>query len=294
MNSLEAMYKELIQEKKLMSEIPTYYLLQDVIEMFFGKIRSRCGFNNNPNMDQFKGAYRKLLANLEIASSNKSNCRAIETLDSDLPENPFYSNVYFVSSKRATTTFEDIKEKYEQQTVEILMQVTKLNEIRTNDSLLDYASKFSIAYIATSIENKILKSPRFYCNNCRSVFEENEKYNAVDTIILKSPPCVSTYKICENAERFFKLYNIEQAEQTAKSFDFRVIYCLIFRTMNMETLFSQSSFSCDVSHKYQFIKCIVGEYIFMRATQLSKQFTLEKYDTIVRQQYNRLVILKGQ
>lgn len=291
MHSLKLMFTEFVQQQIIMTEIPTYYLLQDVIEMFFGKIRSCCGYNNNPNVDQFKGAYRKLLANLEIKSSNFANCRAIETLDSDLPENPYYSNIYFISSKRATTTFDDIKEKYEQQKDEILSEVIRLNELRTNDSLLDFTSNFSMAYIASLIEKKITQSPRFYCNLCQSVFEDNEKYNVINANVLKSLPCASTYKICENAEKIFKLYNINQS---AKPFDFRIVYCLIFRTMNLETLFTGSSFSCDASHKYQFIKCIVGEYILMRATQLSKQFTLEKYGSIVRQHLNRMIINKGQ
>lgn len=206
MYSLKLIYKDIVQEKKIMTEIPTYYLLQDVIETFFGKIRSRCGFNNNPNVDQFKGAYRMLLANLEIISSNKSNCRIVEALDSDLPDTPFYSNVYFISSKRATIRFDDIKEKYNEQKDEILMEIERLNDLEENNLLLHLTSNFNIAYIATLIEKKILKSPRFYCNKCQQVFEENEKYEAIDLNILKSYPCVSTYKIFENADTFFKLY----------------------------------------------------------------------------------------
>lgn len=80
-----------------MTEIPTYYLLQDVIETFFGKIRSRCGFNNNPNVDQFKGAYRTLLANLETISSDKSNCRIVEALDSDSPHTEERIFVFYLS-----------------------------------------------------------------------------------------------------------------------------------------------------------------------------------------------------
>lgn len=61
-----------------------YFLLQDVLEMFFGKIRACGGFNNNPNVYQFKGAYRKLLANIKISNSEYANCRLFE---STLPSN---------------------------------------------------------------------------------------------------------------------------------------------------------------------------------------------------------------
>lgn len=46
MNSLKMMYVELIEQFKLLEFIPTYYINQDAVEMFFGKIRSLGGFND--------------------------------------------------------------------------------------------------------------------------------------------------------------------------------------------------------------------------------------------------------
>lgn len=43
-----------------------------------------------------------------------------------------------------------------------------------------------------------------------------------------------------------------------------------------------------------FIKCIVGQYIATRANHISKQFTLDRQDKIIRQQYHHLVNFKGQ
>lgn len=53
MFSIKAMYKELVEENELLKCLPTYHLSQDKLELFFGKIRSCCGHNNNPNADQF-------------------------------------------------------------------------------------------------------------------------------------------------------------------------------------------------------------------------------------------------
>jgi hypothetical protein len=49
----------------------TYKLSQDYLEKFFSAIRSREGFNNNPNALQFKSAYKRLLVRHEIKKMEK-------------------------------------------------------------------------------------------------------------------------------------------------------------------------------------------------------------------------------
>ena len=52
----------------------TFKFSQDHIECLFSKIRSMGGFNNNPNVAQFKSALRKLLVKQQVSSSAASNC----------------------------------------------------------------------------------------------------------------------------------------------------------------------------------------------------------------------------
>lgn len=297
MESLMAMYKEYVEEKQLLSDIPTYYILQDALEMMFGRIRACGGFNNNPNVLQFKGAFRKIQANTRLDISEKSNCRIF---DMHLPDNLFYSNIYFVSSKRAKVTMNE--HAYEMQKNEILELVENSNyePIETADEidsidkthhLLDGTANFMNAYIASSIEQKIMACKSFHCTECISVFEDNEKIHSIDSNILSKKPCISTFEICKHVEKFFKLYSIKDSQP---KFDFKVLFCLIFRSMDFTKLFPNSTFDCDINHKYHFIKCIVGQYIATRANHISKQFTLDRQDKIVRQQYHRLVNFKGQ
>lgn len=291
MVSLKSMFAEFVEGSGLLDSVPTYYLLQDVIEIFFGKIRACGGYNNNPNVHQFKGAYRKLLSNIKVVSSVLSNCRVF---DADLPDHYNYSNVYFVSSRRAriaATDTEEFRAIYDQQKESIISDVNNsLNKI--NHDTIDTTTNFSTAYIAASIEQKISNCAAFYCDNCRSVFDENPKIEDVsDANVLKWRPCRSTFKICRAAENFFKLYDIRAKE---KKYDFRVLYCLIFRTLDFDTLFVNSSFSCDSLHKYQLIKCIVGQYIGQRAANVSKDITLDRFDSIFRQKLNHMVTFSGQ
>ena len=52
----------------------TYKFSQDPLEMFFSKIQSRNGWNNNPNPLQLKWALRALLMKNNIEASKNANC----------------------------------------------------------------------------------------------------------------------------------------------------------------------------------------------------------------------------
>lgn len=59
---------------KVLLKIFTYRFSQDHLEIFFGTIRSKSGCNNNPNADQLKAIYKRLIKNNQIISSAKANC----------------------------------------------------------------------------------------------------------------------------------------------------------------------------------------------------------------------------
>lgn len=175
---------------------------------------------------------------------------------------------------------------YENQKDAILKLVNKDQPIET-----DATANFMISSIASSIEQKILACQTFHCNGCLSVFDENEKLDSIDSRLLRHKPCISTFAICKHAEIFFKIYDIKESKP---SFDFKVLFCLIFRSMDFTTLFPKSMFQCDINHKYHFLRCIVGQYVATRANQIAKQFTWERQNKIIRQQYNHLINFKGQ
>lgn len=298
-HSIMRMYKEYVEDSQHLISICTYNLLQDVIELLFGRIRACGGFNNNPNIQQFQGAYRKVQCNMKLDLSPGSNCRVF---DSHLPENLFFSNIFFVSSKRARITMNS--NTYGEQRDTILHKLSEMVEFdidETYDTVdittilsrytLDGGMDFMVKYIACSIEKKITECGSFHCNMCRSVFDENEKINQFNSIFFDHTPCTSTVDICRTAEKYFKLYNVKRSEPV---FDFKLLYCLICWSMNLNNLYSESKFDCDHNHRYQLIKCIVGQYISIRANQVSKQTTFDMYDTFMRQHCNHLVLYKGQ
>lgn len=215
--------------------------------------------------------------------------------DMQLSDNLFYSNIYFTSSRRARIVIDD--QKYENQKDDILNSVDSIErmegmesqkwpdgpggtlDITNGTDYIDSISNFMIVYAASKIEKKIMECNTFHCNRCRSVFNENEKIDTTGpnhhnaSHFSNSKPCKSTVAICKTAEQFFKLYD---GHKSKPRYDFKVLYCFIFRAMNFSKIYPNSEFECDSNHKYQFMKCIVGQYISMRATQLAKQTTFRK------------------
>lgn len=73
-HNLKLIFDEYVRSDVL-KQITTYSLGQDSLESFFGRMRSKCGNNDNPTVEQFKSAYRKTLVNKEITSSTFANCQ---------------------------------------------------------------------------------------------------------------------------------------------------------------------------------------------------------------------------
>ncbi|KAH8027113.1 hypothetical protein HPB51_002267 [Rhipicephalus microplus] len=73
MASTEKMFDELVGQGKL-KYLLTHKLSQDHAENFFGSVRGRGGYNNNPTAAQFMAAYKRLLVQTEVTSSSSGNC----------------------------------------------------------------------------------------------------------------------------------------------------------------------------------------------------------------------------
>lgn len=69
------MYEELVQTG-LFDKICTTDLQQDLLESFFGPMRSKGGNDTNPTQEQFIGNFRRIVLNKELTSSALSNCDA--------------------------------------------------------------------------------------------------------------------------------------------------------------------------------------------------------------------------
>lgn len=286
-NSLKCIYDEYVEKNKFFSMLPTYFFQQDVIELFFSRIRSQSRENTNPNVLQFKGAYRKLLCNIKIDAPEKANCRIFDQI---IANDHHFSNIFVTSSRRSKISLDNIRSAYDEQRNAILEDVVLLNEIEESDPLLDACTNYTIIYTAASIERKI-KTSEFQCGECINVLHENEKIEDIRPSTSFDLPCRSTVDICKHVEKFIKLYDFRKSKV---DHDFKVIYCLIFRSIDFSNLYTNSTFDCDINHKYAFVKCIVEQYVAIKAAYISKQITLDQYKVICRHQLTKLIIHRGQ
>ena len=72
--SIQSIVKELLNRSyKPYKHVLTYKLSQDHIELLFTKIRRRCGWNNNPNVLEFKYALRRIIIRNSIEPSHTGN-----------------------------------------------------------------------------------------------------------------------------------------------------------------------------------------------------------------------------
>lgn len=78
--SLQQLYRELCENKKLLKFIPSYKMSQDHIELLFGCIRAHNGCNNNPTARQFVAIYKKILVHHELRTNNTGNCIPLENI----------------------------------------------------------------------------------------------------------------------------------------------------------------------------------------------------------------------
>lgn len=72
-----------------MTYLLSYKLSQDHLEIFFSAMRSRGGFNNNPNAIQFRSAYKRLIVRHEVNGSIYGNCTQLDS-----------ASILFVSAKK--------------------------------------------------------------------------------------------------------------------------------------------------------------------------------------------------
>lgn len=287
------------------NHLRTYAMSQDHLELFFGKIRSKNGHNNNPDVVQFKGAYRKLSANVSIKPPENANCMFLDDsnhsdqAEFDLLELP-KSNIFSVSSRisqRQTNetmsdpTFqrnlEEFEEMIENNESEI---ISDLQAMDANEHIIDNFSNISIAYAASIIEER-LESRTMYCECCFNIFKINEELSGCSVgFVSQKVPCASTYYLCKIADKYFKTIVPNEIQKI----DYRVLYYKIFQEINYNNIYTNSDFKDHEEHRFHLVKYVVKSYLAMKTRQISKQITYEAYDKIIRSKLTKWIHFRGQ
>lgn len=278
MKSVKSIYTNYVEGTKMLKSLPVFSLSQDHLEGFFGKIRSLNGCNDNPTVQQFSAAYKKLLTHSDIKLSNFSNCE-------DNIYQQMASDILTVSSKKQNCEQEPMEDE------NFLDIVSTVHALSESNHLVETLSDTSIAFIASKIESKILRS-EINCQQCATVFSENQKIDkniAISSSMMK--PCKSTFEICKICNQVLETHKFDLFKQ---SLSFTSLYYNIFKGIGESNFYPNSDFHKHADHKHYLIRFIIDEYIRIKATQQASSMTLSLQDKLVRHGLRKLIHFKGQ
>ncbi|CAH2101072.1 unnamed protein product [Euphydryas editha] len=285
--SILFLYEEYIITKKL-NFLSTYKLSQDHLEIFFGAIRAKGGFNNNPTASQFQAAYKRMLVHGQLKHLSTGNCIPLMELNILTCTNPEIAINNTTDHNRLIEDHEDIQPSLTSDLVvpndhDYLADPTRLTEF--SQKVIIYIAGFVIK----SLEGQIK------CEQCISSLHTNEKMK--DTLqYIKDKgglryPSKSVIKICEIAEGVFKKNKITNKKNPLHYLVQECLKkCIGLKLFNDEHDYSDRSIF--ENHYSLLIKSITKKYLNVRIHYATKSFT-KKIDNI-RNIYTKLIIFKGQ
>lgn len=289
--ALKMMYEELVESGSI-DQICTTDLQQDLLESFFGRMRSKGGNNSNPTQEQFIGNFRQILLNNELTSSALSNCvDRLEILHiSSGQKSTVESNSNFIMQLNIPNrpNVED-PEEGEKNDNETDLEMSTEDQVNSNT----IADTLGVADLAGMIECSLQRNKKFSCVDCALAFELEDKIDA--HIFIKNKknvlPCKSTYQICNVGNtvmtNYFSSVHISR-------FDYKKLFNMIKNSIIPEHLFVRTNFDHGVNHKAFIIDSVIHEIIRVRCTALARIETMRKQKTFVRSDKTHDIHFAGQ
>lgn len=273
MNSLKNIYKEFVKTGKL-EFLLSFKFSQDHLETLFSVIRSRGGFNNNPNCLQFKTAFKRILMRNQLSSSINANCCF------DKEQVIHFSNL--ISQTTDVTAFLNKDSPIGED------EIDEVNTVL----LTEYAADI-VTYIAGYVERHLIK--RIRCEHCLNGIS---KLNIIDNELIRiknrgglTVPRVDIVKICKIAEKELWAFEI-----TKENF-YDKLFTKIMRNLTYENLFNSLSHPCnlvDSEHRILLIKTILTCFLKIRLHHISKHHNINKKSTFVRSKLTKLIHFTNQ
>lgn len=285
MCSMESIYKECV-ETNFVDQLYTFRFSQDPLESLFGRIRSLNGFNDNPTVQQFCAAIRKISVNIGLRCSQSSNCK--DSLDIlTVPSNSRDTSDKARGSIESHPDPDPESDTDDDDCSNSKEDILTKKQIEDCEYLLDCPEDINVAYVASLIETRI-EIGRFECEDCLSVISDNDKIPVTLKFRKTETPCKSTYQIFCVANRHLK-YSANQL-----NFKYNKLLNHILREVNEIDLFPKTNFESHPDHKYFFIKYIAEDFLRIQATYMAKTATLEQQKGLLRNKLKKAVTFAGE
>lgn len=266
--------------------IPLYKFGQDHIELFFDKIRSHCGNNDNPTAKNFT-AYKKLLVYCEIKDNGLGNCIPLEEI-SILTCNST------VSKKLEKTVVND-----ESYITSYRNQYFKNSALTDHDYVYDYnISKFAknvVVYISGFICKKL--NNKFKCQECLSELTTQKEMHLIYSYILKTIQTLHSSHdvvfLCTEAEKIIQRNTQINILDCSMKNNILNEVLIVTKTHKVFQSVNKKHHTHSISENYelQLIKEVMLQYIDLRLRYACKQMSAK--DSI-KNYFKKIVLFKGE
>lgn len=276
--SLKGIYDELCVKTDILKYVPTYKASQDHLELFFGCIRAKGGWNNNPSTRSFKTAMKQMLAHSDIRDSGTGNCIPLEDITI---LHVTRNREQIINSSIPSELFDEEAQRWDK----IANVIHDHSYIPDNRNISEFSS-YIISYISGFVVKCLQKSLR--CEDCINVLiSYDEMVKSCTLIRVKSrgnlkTPSSSIIKICNEAEKIIRLALAESGGRVMKK-KFTEIYlttCVVRKFDESDNLFLDLTKYCNDQHLLEdhiahLTKLIAPKYINIRLHYICKQSTDE-------------------
>lgn len=326
--SLKHLYNTLV-ETNVLQYIATYRLSQDHLELFFGIIRRQGGFNNNPNVKQFRGIYRKALGHLELRSSFSGNCipldnfplltctSAVECINQTAQRNLDDDRIMTISDLSQSS--QKIK-KYQVTKFKsrVRVQLIKKNKILLSDSIMETnvgilsnllnkkhnlscCAEQIVGYIAGWVARALITTIK--CETCVSELITTKKKIFHKLISIKDMgglcyPSDDTFLVCAKSENILKKTYISQGKHITCEKEFLQLKLKILKNFVDSDVFSKlldhsKNQPAMLNHRTHLLRAIIDKYCNVRLHYAHK--IDPALSTVTqRQNRNKLSLFEGK
>lgn len=300
--SLKYLYSSPIVNDSPLRYISLYRLSQDHIEILLGIIRKHGGYNNNPNVIQFKGIYKKILNHLELRSGFNGNCIPLESVPI-LNCSSAVSNINWSSEKLASIEHDEPDSSAVFENAEMISSKVSRENVDIFAGMLsnsDEHFKQIVGYIAGWIARKLISVLK--CEPCINSLFTSKKMWFHQLIYIKDMGglCYSSesmFIVCLKSENILKAHIKSNGFYFTKNEEIDVVKNRILKLFINSNVFSELNDHSmtqppTFNHRMLLIKAIIEKYVNVRLHSEHKNNPdLNKKSK--RQKRNKLNLFEG-
>ena len=250
------------------SYVLTYKYSQDHLELLNSCIRGKNGFNNNPDIRQFKSALKKILLRASVVSSKYSNCMFFE----EDVSSPVFS-LKWTKNRSSIGEFSELE-------AENIPPFVHTHSSENKKNILAYIGGYIVKKLQRTID----------CNSCyNAMLSSNKSYFNLSLIQQKDRggliyPSNDVVTILSVAERVFKYYvvgadNLNPSISSCKNLQLKLISTvllelsdkLIFSELFRHDIDNHHDISEDF-HSTQITKAVIREFINLRLFRYGQEY----------------------